>query len=739
MRLSIIFILLMICAGARGQSDFTISRTNGSTGLKICHGENVAFTANVTASTYQWRINGSGVTSDIGTQPQVFVRNSWAYNPGVTVECWALVNNVWKYSNVLTTQTCVPPQPPAFTVGIAILPDRNPKVYCRGESVTFQANTSHSASAYNWYRNGASVGSGSSYTPPVGLLNTGDVIRVEAFAANPGSVSNPSATSTLPGNIFTIRENVSASPISCNVCGVVNEAGQRCQGGGTTPMFSSISNGDTFIWTITDNNPAVDNSISSSGIVTWNPNFTGTATIRITATGCSTATATKDIVVSAGSPIQITPVGPITIGEGLPEGIRWTTPESGSFQWLLDGQPVVASETVPVIWAIDAGTYILKATTTDGCIHFSNAVVVNVNRKPIVDAGPDVTLEAPVASVTLNGHATDVDGTIVSYLWEKNFIDDDIQLSGANTTQVLISELPFGTYSFRLSAKDNFGNIGYDNVSITILPPPNNYNHIITTTLQTDRTAQGNIIQETDIDDLTIGEKQVNISYVDGVGRPMQTVDVGVTPSHKDLVSPIAYDAFNRESLKYLPYSELGNGNYKKNALAGDQGGYTASEQYKFYQNTPTVPIDQAPYAETQFEPSPLNRIEKAGGPGVTWQPNSNPAIDHSIKTSYEFNRTGEVFLFSYSSQAGLTFNPALPEYYSENTLTVTRVFDQSDIETVTYTDSEGKVVLKKSEYKKEGSVKYYTETYYVYDDKARLMAVLPPEAMKMIRTANQY
>ncbi|HMM05027.1 DUF6443 domain-containing protein, partial [Dysgonomonas sp.] len=42
------------------------------------------------------------------------------------------------------------------------------------------------------------------------------------------------------------------------------------------------------------------------------------------------------------------------------------------------------------------------------------------------------------------------------------------------------------------------------------------------------------------------------IQYFDGLGRPMQTVQRGITPDGKDLVSIQEYDAFGRESNTWL-------------------------------------------------------------------------------------------------------------------------------------------------------------------------------------------
>ncbi|MFR9260791.1 MAG: DUF6443 domain-containing protein [Bacteroides cellulosilyticus] len=52
------------------------------------------------------------------------------------------------------------------------------------------------------------------------------------------------------------------------------------------------------------------------------------------------------------------------------------------------------------------------------------------------------------------------------------------------------------------------------------------------------------------------------IVYYDGLGRPVETVDKGVTPDSKDLVSLQEYDQFGRDSYSWLPAKSSGNGGY---------------------------------------------------------------------------------------------------------------------------------------------------------------------------------
>ena len=44
-----------------------------------------------------------------------------------------------------------------------------------------------------------------------------------------------------------------------------------------------------------------------------------------------------------------------------------------------------------------------------------------------------------------------------------------------------------------------------------------------------------------------------NIQYYDGLGRPSQNVQVGITPDGEDLVTLQEYDSFGRETRQWIP------------------------------------------------------------------------------------------------------------------------------------------------------------------------------------------
>ncbi len=92
------------------------------------------------------------------------------------------------------------------------------------------------------------------------------------------------------------------------------------------------------------------------------------------------------------------------------------------------------------------------------------------NQPPVANAGADQTITLPVSSVTLNGTATDPDGTIASYLWTKVSGPASFTISNTGLAQTSILNLVQGTYQFELSATDNSGSVDRDTVAVTVLP-----------------------------------------------------------------------------------------------------------------------------------------------------------------------------------------------------------------------------------------------------------------------------
>ncbi|MCY1036580.1 discoidin domain-containing protein [Corallococcus sp. BB11-1] len=92
------------------------------------------------------------------------------------------------------------------------------------------------------------------------------------------------------------------------------------------------------------------------------------------------------------------------------------------------------------------------------------------NLAPVASAGPDAALTLPANSLGLSGSATDADGTVASLAWTQ--VDGPTAtLSGANTATLSVSGLVAGVSTFRLTATDNQGATGFDDVRVTVTSP----------------------------------------------------------------------------------------------------------------------------------------------------------------------------------------------------------------------------------------------------------------------------
>ncbi|URC11675.1 DUF6443 domain-containing protein [Flavobacterium sp. B183] len=239
-------------------------------------------------------------------------------------------------------------------------------------------------------------------------------------------------------------------------------------------------------------------------------------------------------------------------------------------------------------------------------------------------------------------------------------------------------------------------------------------------------------VQTAGLNALTKDEKKQNITYFDGLGRPVQTIAIGQGEGGKDIITPVEYDVFGRQVKEYLPYaSQNGGDNYARidpataiNALTGFYGTQT-------YDNTAN------PFSLKKLEASPLNRVLRQAAPGNSWAMDSG----HEIKMDYQTNIADEVRLFTATTtwDAGLgLFKTVFSDEgnYAANQLYKTITYDEntaanpseSSGSTVEFKNKEGQVILKRTY---NSGDKH--DTYYVYDRYGNLSYVLPPKVQGVV------
>ncbi|WP_282787598.1 DUF6443 domain-containing protein [Flavobacterium croceum] len=214
----------------------------------------------------------------------------------------------------------------------------------------------------------------------------------------------------------------------------------------------------------------------------------------------------------------------------------------------------------------------------------------------------------------------------------------------------------------------------------------------------------------------TTAQAVQQITYYDGLGRPIQTIAGRQSNTGKDIVTPIEYDAFGRQAKEYLPYTTTSA------TLAYNAYATTDVQNYTLY-------TGQTPYSEKLFEASPLNRVLKQAAPGTVW----NLGSGHEIKLDYQTNTSIDtVKRFNVTTTWNTTNkvydiniieNGTYADYQLYKTITKDENWTLGNNNTVQeFKDKEGRIVLKRTF---NNNTAY--NTYYVYDDYGNLTYVLPP------------
>jgi hypothetical protein len=637
-----------------------------------------------------------------------------------------------------TLQLTINPAPPLGTLSIA-----EPASICSSSSpgtVWFSADATDDNTApiytnvptYTWLRNGAIVSPGeytsntsfSQYTPSSPVVS-GETIQCKLL-------SNDVCASTTPvvSNIVTVSTTSAITP----VISIQPDKYSICTGESVTFSFSTTYpttsdysvNGSTIVpgqtFTVAGYNGSdINASVFVSG--------SGACLATTIATGTFSG---SQITIHPVSRANISPIGSLKICSTCEQPITIVAPTNHEYQWYKNGVAIAGATNITYN-ATESASYTATASMFPCAGVPSFPLQLSFNVAPVINVSPDQILILPTNSVTLIGGAADTDGTIQSYAWTQT-LGGNATLSGTTTNTLSISNLAAGSYGFRFTATDDFGEPAYSTVSIQVNdPPPNNYNYVRKATIMVSGKTIGSAIAG-----LPVEQKNVQTTYIDGLGRPMQSVAWQSSPAGNDVVQPIAYDAYGREKRKYLPYvSSESNDNYKTNG---------ATEVMNFYSSPPNATIsDSKPYSEIIFETSPLSRIIKQGSPGEVWQPKSTATdfSDRAVKRQYLLNQANEVLLWTYdpSTHRVTAKSESNLVYFPANRLFVTKTYDEHNNLVIEYMDNEERIVLKRVQATTNQSPindTNFASTYYIYDDLGNLVVVLPPVAVEKFLSLQQ-
>ncbi|MEO8109629.1 MAG: PKD domain-containing protein [Ginsengibacter sp.] len=138
------------------------------------------------------------------------------------------------------------------------------------------------------------------------------------------------------------------------------------------------------------------------------------------------------------------------------------------------GNIVTPNSAATTIYGLIQGTYQYQLTVTDnnGATGQSTMTVTvkgtTTNIPPTADAGPSVTIQLPVNTVTVYGSGTDSDGTIVAYLWTKTE-GPSCNMTNITSPTLLVNNLVAGVYHFQLAVTDNSGATAINAMGVTVL------------------------------------------------------------------------------------------------------------------------------------------------------------------------------------------------------------------------------------------------------------------------------
>lgn len=203
--------------------------------------------------------------------------------------------------------------------------------------------------------------------------------------------------------------------------------------------------------------------------------------------------------------------------------------------------------------------------------------------------------------------------------------------------------------------------------------------------------------------------------YYDGLGRPIQENRKNASPTGMDVIVPIEYDGFGRQSKSYLPYT-------KDNGLeSGEPRDQAIPEQSSFYNNHFGDNSGDYSYSENKYEESPLNRVIATYAPGDPWSQLSAEG-GKPVQMEYLTNdATDKVSLWEVEEGQLLS-----RKNYDPGTLFKNMTIDEEGHQVIEFTDLQGRIVLKQIQ-APEGN---WAKTYYVYNDLGNLIFVLPPQTM---------
>lgn len=346
---------------------------------------------------------------------------------------------------------------------------------------------------------------------------------------------------------------------------------------------------------------------------------------------------------------------------------------------------------------------------------------VAVNCKPALPAPPNNTPGEILSPgfVTFTVATPSCSGCSIQ--WYNNAAAAGTALSTGSRYTVNVT-VPVTYYARTVNAQGCWSSTTPVAVTIKGTIPVSDIRSIVTETIRKHEKNESNLPSISD------AQRSTTVSYLDGLGRPVQQIAVKASPDNGagafDMVQLNQYDAQGRASKNYLPYTtSVNNGTYHTSAVTEQASFYTATNDQ--------IVNDNYPFSITVFENSPLGRAKEQGAPGTEFQPGSHTQrISYSYNTGATADDLEEVRKFNVDGSSS--------GFYTANLLDRIETTNADGYKEIIFTDERGLTIARKKQLDETiaGATVGWLQTYYVYDDFHQLKYIISPKGQAALKTA---
>lgn len=391
------------------------------------------------ATSYTWTVTNPNTILGTGTDGEV----TWDANYSGIAQVCVTANGCGTGGPVCLPVTVNP------SVSGPSVPQGN-YTLCQGAVGELYTTSAAGATSYTWSISG--MGNSISGTGQTGTLDLDPNFTGAAqlcVSANGCGGPTPQICTTL-----TVTPSVGTPSIPS---GTTN----RCIGAGTDTYTTNATNATGYTWSIS---PPSAGTISNGGIVTWNPSFSGQATVSVNASGCNGPSATSSTQITVNGAVQnpAPPVGTLLRCQGVGSDVYVTSSlNATSFTWSVS--PVNAgtisgtTNSESINWNPGFSGSASVCVIANGC-GISNQIctTVTVNPLPVV---PTIQASGPLVfcdgnSVTLTSSSPN------NNLW-----------SPGNQTGLSINVTQSGTYTVTVSDNNQCSSTSSP-VTVVVNPSP---------------------------------------------------------------------------------------------------------------------------------------------------------------------------------------------------------------------------------------------------------------------------